>query len=280
MGRKEEVFAYCLKRNEKITAMEIIKALYPGKEQPYINSVINELVYEKKLVRIDTRPYTVHVPKDGEIIGPVTNYSRNSVHIRKKNKNINEPCVEEVEAYLKKWELLENYRLQEAALDKLFFNSYPKNQQIEDILVKVATLNDFYSTQIFSVYPVAKHILNLDIDERLQEGDLTIVNDISTVTMENGTKKNFYSFATKYCSHHQPDKYAIYDSYVEKVLLYFRNVDYFSVFHDTELKSYEEFNRVLRDFQRYYHLETYTLKQLDRYLWLLGKEKFPRKYYK
>ena len=281
MGRKEEVFAYCLKRNEKITAKEIIKALYPGKEQPYINSVINELVYEKKLVRIDTRPYTVHVPKDGEIIGPVTDYSRKSVHTKKnKDIKINEPCAEKVESYLKKWELLENYRLQEAALDKLFFYTYPKNQQIEDILVKVATLNDFYSTQIFSVYPVAKHILDLNIDDRLQEGDLTIVNDISTVMMENGTKKNFYSFATKYCSHHQPDKYAIYDSYVEKVLLYFRNVDHFSVFRDTELKSYEEFNRVLRDFQRYYHLETYTLKQLDRYLWLLGKEKFPRKYYR
>ena len=95
--------------------------------------------------------------------------------------------------------------MQEIALDKLFFYTYPQNQQIEDILVKVATLNDFYSTQIFSVYPVAKHILDLNIDDRLQEGDLTIVNDISTVMMENGTKKNFYSFATKYCSHHQPD---------------------------------------------------------------------------
>ena len=282
LGRKEKVYEYCLKRNEKITAMEIIKALYPGKEQPYINTVINELVYEKKLVRIDTRPYTVHVPKDGEIIGPVTDYSRGPMRTGRKHKseNINKPCAEEVETYLKKWEALENYRLQETALNKLFFYTYPQNQQIEDILVKVATLNDFYSTQIFSVYPVAKHILDLNIDDRLQEGDLTIVNDISTVMMENETKKNFYSFATKYCSHHQPDKYAIYDSYVEKVLLYFRNVDHFSVFRDTELKSYEEFNRVLRDFQRYYHLEKYTLKQMDRYLWLLGKEKFPRKYYR
>lgn len=181
---------------------------------------------------------------------------------------------------MRKWELLENYRLQEAALDKLFFYTYPENKNIEDILVKVATLNDFYSTQIFSVYPVAKHILNLHIDERLRKGDLTVVNDISSVEMEEGTKKNFYSFATKYCSHHQPEKYAIYDSYVEKVLKYFRNMDHFSLFSDGELKSYEIFNRVLHDFQRYYHLEAYTLKQLDRYLWLFGKEVFPKKYYK
>ena len=110
MGRKEKVYEYCLKRNEKITAMEIIKALYPGKEQPYINTVINELVYEKKLVRIDTRPYTVHVPKDGEIIGPVTDYSRGPMRTGRKHKseNINKPCAEEVETYLKKWEALEN----------------------------------------------------------------------------------------------------------------------------------------------------------------------------
>lgn len=95
--------------------------------------------------------------------------------------------------------------------------------------------------------------------------------------MEEGTKKNFYSFATKYCSHHQPEKYAIYDSYVEKVLKYFRNMDHFSLFSDGELKSYEIFNRVLHDFQRYYHLEAYTLKQLDRYLWLFGKEVFPNR---
>lgn len=280
LGKKEEIFAYCLKRNEKVTAKEILDALYPDKQQPYINSVINELVYEKKLVRIDTRPYTVHVPREGEIVGPVTDYSRGSIHRKNVSKHINAPCAEEVEKYLESWKLLENYRLQEDALDKLFLCTYPKNENIEDILVKVATLNDFYSTQIFSVYPVAKHILNLQIDDRLQAGDLSVVNDIAVVKMEDGTRKNFYSFATKYCSHHQPEKFAIYDSYVEKVLKHYRNIDRFSVFNDMELKSYEVFNRVLRDFQRYYYLDAYTLKQLDRYLWLLGKEAFPKKYYK
>lgn len=289
MGRKEEVLKYCTRRNEKITAKEIVDALYPGKPQPYINSAITELVYERKLIREDTRPYTVHVPKPGETIGPVSNYSRGPIHsgtikkvtqkaTRRATKSIATPCVKEVEKYLLNWENLENYRLQESALDKLFFSTYPKNVEIEDVLVKVATLNDFYSTQIFSVYPVAKHIINLNIDERLSAGDLDLVNDIAAVKMENGSEKNFYSFATKYCSHHQPKKYAIYDSYVEKVLKHFRNVDCFSSFQDGELKDYVVFNRVLHDFQRYYHLEPYNLKQLDRYLWLLGKQEFPRNY--
>ena len=43
MGKKEEIYGYCLNRNKKVTAKEIVDALYPGKQQPYINSVINEL---------------------------------------------------------------------------------------------------------------------------------------------------------------------------------------------------------------------------------------------
>ena len=280
MGRKEEIYEYCKKRNEKVTAKEIINALYPGKEQPFINAHIDKLVQERKLVRVDTRPYTVHVPKIGEVIGPVSDYSRGPNKNRRsvKSNTLPRPCVQEMEKYLAKWEELDNYRLQEAALDKLFFHTYPDNVALEDILVKVATLNDFYSTQIFSVYPVAKHILNLEIDERLEIGDLSIVNEIATVTMDDGTQKSFYSFATKYCSHHQPEKFAIYDSYVEKVLKYFRDAEQFSSFYDGELKEYEIFNRVLSDFMAFYHLEKYSLKQLDRYLWMLGKEAFPRIY--
>ena len=68
--------------------------------------------------------------------------------------------------------------MQEDSLDKLFFELLPSNEEISDILLKFATLNDFYSTNIFSVYPVAEHILSLKIDERLRQGDVTLVNDI------------------------------------------------------------------------------------------------------
>ena len=95
--------------------------------------------------------------------------------------NIPRPCKEEVIKYLNKWDSLENYVLQEKSLDKLFINTYPNNIEIEDILIKVSSLNDFYSTNIFSVFPVAKHILELNIDKRLKRKDTTLVNDISNV---------------------------------------------------------------------------------------------------
>ena len=190
---------------------------------------------------------------------------------------ISKPSAIEVEKYLNSWKNLKNYVLQEDALDKLFFELLPSNDEISDILLKVATLNDFYSTNIFSVYPVAEHILSLKIDERLSQGDATLVNEIQNVTI-NGVTRKFYSFSTKYCSHHNPNEYPIYDSYVEKVLKYFRKTDKFSNFKNADLKDYQKFKNIIIAFREYYGLEEFNLKEIDQYLWQLGKEYFPNKY--
>lgn len=197
----------------------------------------------------------------------------------KKNKkgDVPEPTPDQVKQYLNAWDELENYHLQEDALDKLFISLCPVNKEMSDILLKVAALNDFYSTNIFSVYPVAKHILSLDIDSRLKAGDVTLVDDIKKVTI-NGVEKNFYSFATKYCSHHNPLDYPIYDSYVDKVLCYFRNRDGFASFKAEDLKDYVMFKGALIDFRAFYGLGKYNLKEIDKYIWQLGKEYFPKNY--
>lgn len=187
------------------------------------------------------------------------------------------PSMSEVERYLRLWEQMESYRLQEEALNRLFMEYAPDNTDIADILIKVAVLNDFYSTNIFSVYPVAKHILSLKIDSRLRAGDISLVNEIMHIEI-SGKVRNFYSFATKYCSHHNPNAYPIYDSYVDDVLIYFRNRDHFSEFQAYHLKNYEEFKKILIDFRLYYSLCAYSLKQLDQYLWQLGKSFFPKHY--
>ncbi len=190
---------------------------------------------------------------------------------------IPKPCKKEVIKYLDLWDSLENYVLQESSLDKLFFYTYPNNTDINDILIKASSLNDFYSTNIFSIFPVAKHILELNIDERLKSGDETLVNDIARLTI-NGKEKNFYSFATKYCSHHFPTLYPIYDSFVEKILLYFKKLDNFYDFEKDDLKNYKKFKSILIEFKKYYDIDEYNLKDIDRYLWQLGKEFFPKNY--
>ena len=180
------------------------------------------------------------------------------------------PSVKDAEWFLEYWKDLPSYSNQEKALDKLFMGICKRNDNIEDILIKCSSLNDFYSTNIFDIHSVAQHILSLRIDETLQKGDLSLVDEISHVEV-NGKVHTFYSFATKYCSHHNPERYAIYDSYVEKVLVSMNSRDHFMKFKQEELKVYETYMRVIKAFQQRYGLMQYNIKRLDQYLWQLGK---------
>jgi hypothetical protein len=186
------------------------------------------------------------------------------------------PDKKSINASLKEWNTLENYILQERSLS-LLFHKFPDNTTIENILLKVSALNDFYSTNIFDTYTVSRHILNCRIDVRLENGDISLVNQIAPITIA-GKKRNFYSFASKYCSHHKPEIYPIYDSYVEKMLMYFKKTDKFSRFKKEELKIYEIFLSIIHEFKKYYGLNEFSLRQIDIYLWLAGKKYFPNKY--
>ncbi|MBN2729221.1 MAG: hypothetical protein JXR53_08350 [Bacteroidales bacterium] len=185
-----------------------------------------------------------------------------------------------VQKYLTKWATLENYVLQESSLKKLFGTTYPENNNLDDVLIKVCSLNDFYSTNIFSPFMVAKHIVSLNIDKRLQNNDLKLVNDIAKVEVVKGKTKNFYSFSTKYCSHHKPTIYPIYDSYVEKLLMHFKKTDNFAQFQKQDLKDYPKYQQILLQFREFYQLQTFNLKEIDKYLWQGGKKHFPEKYYR
>jgi hypothetical protein len=182
-----------------------------------------------------------------------------------------------VNSYLSQWTTLENYALQEKSLNLLFNNLCSDNKSIEDILLKVSILNDFYSTNIFDTYTVAKHIFDCNIDQELLVGNIDLVNKIALVKIKDKTR-NFYFFASKYCAHHQPTQYAIYDSYVEKMLWHFKKLDKFYDFKRDDLSNYQVFMDAIKYFSEFYNLQKFTLKEIDIYLWLAGKKYFPNKY--
>jgi len=190
------------------------------------------------------------------------------------------PSKQQVQKYLKNWDSLESNLLQENALKKLFTTTYLKNEDIDNVLIKVCALNDFYSTNIYSPFIIAKHIIDLKIDKRLENRDIDLVNDIAKVKMPNGKEYKFYSFATKYCSHHHPKDYPIFDSYVEKVLIYFKNKDKFYEFKREDLREYTKYKTILIEFRKFYNIEKFNLKEIDQYLWLAGKDFFPIDYKK
>jgi hypothetical protein len=97
----------------------------------------------------------------------------------------------------------------------LLFTQYPKNTNLDHVLLKVVALNALYSTMIRvsskitpTVYDVARHIIHLDIDAKLDEGSELLVDQIANtnqLAIKLGKEKQYnYSFATKYCSFHRP----------------------------------------------------------------------------
>lgn len=192
-------------------------------------------------------------------------------------KHIITPSPNVISEYLQKWENLENYTLQENSLNLLFHQLCPQNNTIEHILLKVSALNDFYSTNIFDTFSVAKHILQMNIDSKLDAIDYSMVNELALVTIKS-KEKNFYSFASKYCSHHRPDYFPIYDSYVEKMLIHYKKAGGYDHFKKSDLKQYDRFIEIIRKFQNAYNLSEFSLREIDIFLWLSGKQYFPKKY--
>ena len=215
-----------------------------------------------------------HIANQEEIeISPDFNQSENA---SKQFAAIPKPSITEVKKYQDKFlndDSLENYRVQQDALDLLYKNPNYKNDKLEIVLLKAVTLNDFYSTRIMKIYTVAEHISTIkNLDQRLAIGDESLVDEIKKVKF--GEKEiNFYSFATKFCSNHNPTAFPIYDSFVDEMLNYFNEKYQFTTFKKSDLKDYSEFKRVIKAFQSYFGLEECSLREIDLYLWLLGKEK-------
>jgi hypothetical protein len=177
-----------------------------------------------------------------------------------------------VNEYNEKFESDKRYYVADQAIIKLF-KHFNENKDIKDIILKIAVINDLYSTNIFATFKMAEHILSLNIDSVLTKGDPEVVNKIAKVTISN-KPKNFYSFATKYCNWHNQSKYVIYDSFVEKILKAYRKQTKFCDFKDADLRDYSKFLAVLKKFREYFKLEEFDFKKIDKFLWMYGKEVF------
>ena len=60
------------------------------------------------------------------------------------------------------------------------------------------------------------------------------------------------------------------------MLKYFRDRDGFTKFKEADLKTYQSYSDVILAFRKFYGLDSFTVKEIDKYLWQLGKEAFNR----
>jgi hypothetical protein len=193
---------------------------------------------------------------------------------------------EDAHAVLKGYEKMESYRIQEDLLQRLV-KKYPDHKNKAAVETKVKLLNLFYSTGIQATNKMSENILSIrDIDKRLSKGDKSLIPEIATLSFDDKKRYN-YSFATKYCAYHQPEKFPIYDSIVamtfisffEKGLLpKYKCCSLKSKVEDTDtytkaefkekLKGYDFFVDVYDYFMKLYDLKGYfTYREIDSYIW-------------
>lgn len=102
---------------------------------------------------------------------------------------------------------------------------YPKHTSLEEVICKISVIDVTHSTHVgiqkkrFSLVDLANQIMSIkDIDKRIQNGDLSLVEEIADL---KGV--NLLSFASKYCVCHNQmvygnDDYFKFDSVVSKAI--------------------------------------------------------------
>jgi hypothetical protein len=165
-----------------------------------------------------------------------------------------------------------NPALTDQALTQLIA-AFPDNHDAASVLLKATTINSLYATNIYAIFQVARHIYALNIDPKLAQGSLEVVDEIATITLKDKCKRN-YSFATKYCSWHCPEIYPIFDSYVERLLWAYRQQDHFADYKRGETWHYPCYVEIIEQFRTHYCLGEFGFKELDKFLWQYGMEVF------
>ena len=152
--------------------------------------------------------------------------------------------------------------------------TYPDNQDIRHILVKVVAINTLYHARVLDVdiHPLAIHIASIEgLDEMLRKDRLTPSMQ-SGVRGERGRNTSLCAYS-KYCSWHNQDAYAIYDGNVWQALVEYRSRKRGFTFKDAEAKNCEGFRAIVKRFQSHYGLELLMKEALERIS--LGGRRWP-----
>ena len=128
---------------------------------------------------------------------------------------------------------------------ELFANN-PTNKTEEDIRMKMSSLGDELEIkQLPSHNLVVEHILRLNIDDRLNKDDLTLVDDIANLEI-NGVNHHLLHFASLYCCLHKPDVFPIYSD--QNHNFYQKYIKFFNLSLDPDkLTDYKVFAAALND---------------------------------
>jgi hypothetical protein len=165
-----------------------------------------------------------------------------------------------------------------ASLSKLFKKMDDESSEYE-VSIKVAALNQLYSTAIQYIKPVVEKIV-CEIPENhesLTEREyVDLIDKISTVKWSNQETGKSYercnlSFASKYIHFLSEYKTPIYDSYIWIVLIGYLKQNEDDKLSFSPPKSYSDFYEVFLKFKKTFKLDCYSNYKIDKFLWQYGK---------
>lgn len=157
------------------------------------------------------------------------------------------------------------------------FRLYPHNDNHGHVQLKVAALNTLYGAGVLAVYDVARHIYQQapEIDAGLKIGAPEVVDRIAkghnVRSRKTGKEIHFWSFASKYCSFHNPTSYPLWDSRVCTYLSSLRKTEYAEFAHPDVWERYADFTSLMDRFRTQAKLELFTFREIDHFLFKYGE---------
>jgi len=125
------------------------------------------------------------------------------------------------------------------------FKKNPSNSSVDDVRNKMSAMNDAEINQHTLMEEVIKHIINLKIDDRINRGDLTVVEDIANISAK-GKSFSLLHFASAFCNFHKPDLFPIYSD--QHIGFYKRYIKEYNLPLDPEkINTYDVFSKALKD---------------------------------
>jgi hypothetical protein len=159
---------------------------------------------------------------------------------------------------------LGGWRQIDAALDRLK-SLFPDFDNVVEVLLQVVAVNQLYGANVFSVVPMARHIVTNVMSRKPRLSDPDLVEAISSVG-----GRNHRSFASKFCHFFvDSEVYPIFDKYVGMTLNHHLGAEF--PFHDgSNPPPYKSVLAGLDALRMRVNLDELAPRALDRYLWLSG----------
>jgi hypothetical protein len=167
-------------------------------------------------------------------------------------------------------------------------SQFPENKDLNIVAMKICLIDFTNSTNLskskkkVSLEVLAELIISTkDFDQRVAQGDRSLVSDLSLKTKEKGV--NLFCFISKYCCYHNScvyhkDDYSIYDGVLEKFLVQYSKNATSKVLRQLKDRSdYESYAAIIDDMLRYYNIkDPKARRKFDYFVWYFNKDKLKK----